>query len=87
MVAAKNRRNAALNPYAHLQWPNCQPEDIAKTEVIAWPFRYGHVCPASDGASFTGVTVTPIATPLTVMAGEAPSPVSVTLYVKLAGPL
>lgn len=51
MVAAKNRRNAALNPYAHLQWPNCQPEDIAKTEIIAWPFRYGHVCPASDGAS------------------------------------
>ncbi len=51
MVAAKARRNAAKNPYAHLQWPNCQPSDIAKTETIAWPFRYGHVCPASDGAS------------------------------------
>jgi acetyl-CoA C-acetyltransferase len=51
MVAAKNRRCAAKNPYAHLQWPNCQPEDIAKTEMIAWPFRYGHICPASDGAS------------------------------------
>jgi len=51
MVAAKDRRNAAKNPYAHLRWPNCQPEDIAKTEMIAYPFRYGHVCPASDGAS------------------------------------
>jgi len=51
MVAAKNRRCAAKNPYAHLQWPNCQPEDIAKTDLIAYPFRYGHVCPASDGAS------------------------------------
>lgn len=51
MVAAKARRNAAKNPYAHLQWPNCQPEDIAKTDMVAWPFRYGHVCPASDGAS------------------------------------
>ncbi len=51
MVAAKARRNAAKNKYAHLQWPNCQPEDIAKTEMVAYPFRYGHVCPASDGAS------------------------------------
>jgi acetyl-CoA C-acetyltransferase len=51
MVAAKDRRNAAKNKYAHLQWPNCTPEDIAKTDMIAYPFRYGHVCPASDGAS------------------------------------
>ncbi len=51
MVAAKARRNAAKNPYAHLQWPNCQPSDIAKTDMIAYPFRFGHVCPASDGAS------------------------------------
>ncbi len=51
MVAAKARRNAAKNKYAHLQWPGCTPEDIAKTEIITYPFRYGHVCPASDGAS------------------------------------
>ena len=51
MVAAKARRNAARNKYAHLQWPNCTPEDIHKTELIVDPFRYGHVCPASDGAS------------------------------------
>jgi acetyl-CoA C-acetyltransferase len=51
MVAAKARRNAAKNKYAHLQWPGCTPEDIAGTEMIAYPFRYGHICPASDGAS------------------------------------
>jgi len=51
MVAAKARRNAAKNKYAHLQWPGCTPEDIAGTEIIAYPFRYGHICPASDGAS------------------------------------
>jgi len=51
MVAAKDRRNAAKNPYAHLQIPNCRPEDVAKTEMVAYPFRYGHICPASDGAS------------------------------------
>ena len=51
MVAAKDKRNAAKNKYAHLQWPDCTPEDIAKTELVAYPFRYGHICPASDGAS------------------------------------
>ena len=51
MVAAKNRRNAAKNPYAHLQWPGCTQADMAKTELITYPFRYGHVTPASDGAS------------------------------------
>ncbi|MEM2618349.1 MAG: hypothetical protein QW356_02520 [Candidatus Hadarchaeales archaeon] len=51
MVAAKSRRNAAKNKYAHLQWPGCTPEDIAKTEMVVYPFRFGHICPASDGAS------------------------------------
>jgi acetyl-CoA C-acetyltransferase len=51
MVAAKARRNAAKNKYAHLKWPNCRPEDIAKTEMLIWPMRFGHVCPASEGAS------------------------------------
>jgi len=51
MVAAKARRNAAKNKYAHLKWPGCTAEDIAKTEMLIWPMRFGHVCPASDGAS------------------------------------
>ena len=61
MVSAKSRRNAARNKYAHLQWPNCTPEDIAKTELIAYPFRYGHICPASDGASAIVVAAEEIA--------------------------
>ena len=51
MVAAKARRNAAKNKYAHLRWPNCTADDIAKTEMLIWPMRFGHICPASDGAS------------------------------------
>jgi len=51
MVAAKARRNAVKNKYAHLKWPACRPEEIAKTEMLIWPMRFGHVCPASDGAS------------------------------------
>ena len=51
MVSAKSRRNAAKNEYAHLQWPNCTPDDIAKTEMVVYPLRFGHICPASDGAS------------------------------------
>jgi len=51
MVAAKARRNAAKNRYAHFKWPGCTAEDIAKTEMLIWPLRFGHVCPASDGAS------------------------------------
>ena len=51
MVAARARRNAAKNKYAHLKWPGCTAEDMAKTELITWPVRFGHICPASDGAS------------------------------------
>ncbi len=61
MVAAKSRRNAAKNKYAHLQWPGCTPEDIAKTEMVAYPFRFGHICPASDGASAIVVAAEDIA--------------------------
>jgi acetyl-CoA C-acetyltransferase len=50
MAAALMRANAAKNPYAHLQVPNCKPEDIAKTPIISWPLRYGHTCPTSCGA-------------------------------------
>lgn len=55
MVAAKSRSNAAKNEYAHLQWPNCTPDDIANHprygKFAAYPLRFGHICPASDGAS------------------------------------
>ena len=47
----KNRRNACKNPYAHLQLPNLTVEDVIKTPMISYPLRYGHTCPASDGAA------------------------------------
>lgn len=50
MAAALMRSNAAKNPYAHIQVPNCKPEDIAKTPIISYPLRYGHTCPTSCGA-------------------------------------
>lgn len=51
MIAAKDRRNAAKNKYAHLQYPDITEDDIAETETVSYPFRFGHICPASDGAS------------------------------------
>lgn len=50
MVAAMCRDNAAKNPYAHLKQPGITPEDVAKTDLLEYPLRFGHCCPASDGA-------------------------------------
>ena len=50
-VSALCRNNAAKNPYAHLRkFAGITPEEVAKTPMIAYPLRFGHVCPASDGA-------------------------------------
>lgn len=49
-VAAMCRGNAAKNPYAHIQQAGITPEDIAETELMDYPLRFGHCCPASDGA-------------------------------------
>jgi len=49
-VAALCRNNAALNPYSHLKQPGLTPEDVAKTVLMQYPIRFGHVCPATDGA-------------------------------------
>jgi acetyl-CoA C-acetyltransferase len=50
MHVVKNRRNACKNPYAHIQSPDLTIEDVMKTPMISYPLRYGHTCPASDGA-------------------------------------
>lgn len=50
MHVVKNRKNACKNPYAHLQNPDLTIEDVMKTPMISYPLRYGHTCPASDGA-------------------------------------
>jgi acetyl-CoA C-acetyltransferase len=49
-VAAMCRRNAARNPYAHLKQPDITPEDVAETKMMEYPLRFGHCCPATDGA-------------------------------------
>ncbi len=49
-MAALERSNAALNPYAHLR-RKTSVEDIQATPFIAWPLRFGHTCPTSDGAT------------------------------------
>ena len=49
-VTALCRNNAAKNPYAHIKQPGSKPEDVAKTPMVAYPLRFGHICPTSDGA-------------------------------------
>lgn len=49
-VAALCRNNAALNPYSHLKQPGLTPEQVAETTLMQYPIRFGHVCPATDGA-------------------------------------
>ena len=49
-MAALERSNAALNPYAHLR-KKTTVEDIQATPMVAFPLRFGHTCPTSDGAT------------------------------------
>ncbi|MDA2810857.1 thiolase domain-containing protein [Nocardiopsis sp. RSe5-2] len=49
-VAAKDRRNALLNPYAHLRMPGITPEAVAASSMLWEPLRYLETCPSSDGA-------------------------------------
>jgi len=55
-AAAMLRNNAAKNPFAHLQQSGVTAADIAKTPMISYPLRFGHTCPASDGACAMVVT-------------------------------
>ncbi|OFW57398.1 MAG: hypothetical protein A2W01_07110 [Candidatus Solincola sediminis] len=50
-MAALERRNAAKNPYAHLKDANATAESVARTALISYPIRFGHICPTSDGAT------------------------------------
>lgn len=49
-AAAMLRQNALKNPYAHLKMEGVTPETIAATRMISYPLRFGHTCPATDGA-------------------------------------
>ncbi|MEM3676392.1 MAG: thiolase family protein [Thermoplasmataceae archaeon] len=50
MVAVKNHKNGAMNPYAHFQKPTTL-EEVMSSKVIADPLRLLEYCPVSDGAA------------------------------------
>ncbi len=50
MVAAKDRRNGSLNPYAHLQQADMTTEKVLASPMLWDPVRYNETCPSSDGA-------------------------------------
>jgi acetyl-CoA C-acetyltransferase len=50
MVAAKDRRNAVKNPYAHLHQPDITVESVLASQMLWDPIRYDETCPSSDGA-------------------------------------
>ncbi|MPY96419.1 MAG: thiolase domain-containing protein [Actinophytocola sp.] len=50
MVAAKDRRNGSLNPYAHLQQADITVEQVQASQMLWDPIRYDETCPSSDGA-------------------------------------
>jgi acetyl-CoA C-acetyltransferase len=50
IVAAKDRRNGARNPYAHLRQADMTMEKVLASAMLWDPVRYDETCPSSDGA-------------------------------------
>jgi acetyl-CoA C-acetyltransferase len=50
MVAVKDRRNGARNPYAHLKQSEITLESVQSSAMLWDPIRYDETCPSSDGA-------------------------------------
>jgi acetyl-CoA C-acetyltransferase len=50
MVAVKDRRNGALNPYAHLKQADITVESVMESQMLWDPIRFDETCPSSDGA-------------------------------------
>ncbi|GHF64668.1 acetyl-CoA C-acetyltransferase [Amycolatopsis bartoniae] len=50
IVAAKDRRNGALNPFAHLRQAEITVESVRASQMLWDPIRYDETCPSSDGA-------------------------------------
>ncbi|MDM4719401.1 thiolase domain-containing protein [Micromonospora sp. WMMA1363] len=50
LVAVKDRRNGARNPYAHLRQPDITVESVYASPMLWDPIRYDETCPSSDGA-------------------------------------
>lgn len=49
-VAVKARRNACLNPHAHLKMPEITVEKVLASRMLAYPLRMLDMCPTSNGA-------------------------------------
>ena len=49
-VAVKDRRNAAKNPFAHLQMPNLTIDEVKESPMLWDPIHFHESCPSSDGA-------------------------------------
>jgi acetyl-CoA C-acetyltransferase len=64
-VAVKARRNACLNPHAHLKIPDITVEKVVGSRVLAQPLRLLDMCPQSDGACAAVFAADDIATGLT----------------------
>ncbi|MGW4246444.1 thiolase domain-containing protein [Nocardia sp. NPDC004722] len=50
MVAVKDRRNGARNPFAHLHQPDITVESVMASQMLWDPIRFDETCPSSDGA-------------------------------------
>jgi acetyl-CoA C-acetyltransferase len=50
LVAVKDRRNGARNPFAHLRQPDITLESVRASTMLWDPIRYDETCPSSDGA-------------------------------------
>lgn len=50
LVSVKNRKNAMLNPYAHVK-KEVTVEDVLKSRPLAWPIKLLDCPPISDGAA------------------------------------
>lgn len=50
LVAVKDRRNGARNPYAHLKQPDITVESVQESQMLWDPIRFAETCPSSDGA-------------------------------------
>ncbi|MGH3646699.1 MAG: thiolase domain-containing protein [Micromonosporaceae bacterium] len=59
MVAAKDRRNGARNPYAHLRQPDITVEQVQASPMLWDPIRYDETCPSSDGACAVVISASP----------------------------
>jgi acetyl-CoA C-acetyltransferase len=50
LVAVKDRRNGARNPYAHLRQADITLDSVRASPMLWDPIRYDETCPSSDGA-------------------------------------